>query len=335
VYPVCYNGHFVDPREIKDKRVKLIRISVLPLALLAALIALQGCGKEDRKKAASQVVAKVNDDELSVHQVNFILSKAQGVTAENAGQAKREILEKLIDQQLAIQQAEAAKLDRSPAVMQAIDAARRDIIARAYIEQIASAQPKPSVEDARKYYADHPELFSQRRVYNLQEILVPANLLAEMQQMVAQNKSMQDIAASLKARNIQFAANAGVRPADQLPMLAAARLHTVKDGQTTVIEGPQGAMVVHVVASQAQPITEEEALPRIQQFLGNQRSSEAVAAAMKELRGKAKIEHLGEFSATTPAEQPAAAAKPDTAKIDTAAGAIDAKSAAKGVAGLK
>lgn len=315
--------------------MKQINISLLVLAILTATGTLQGCGKEERKKAASQVIAKVNGDEISVHQVNFLLSKAQGINADNAEQAKREILDKLIDQQLAIQQAEAAKLDRNPAVMQSIEAARRDILARAYLEQVATAQPKVTPEDAKKYYAEHPELFAQRRVYNLQEILVPASAIADVKQLVAQNKTMQEIATTLKERNVKFAANAGVRPADQLPMVVATQLHGVKDGQTVVVDGPQGAMVVRIVNSQAQPIAEADALPRIQQFLGNQRNSEAVVRDLKNLRAKAAIEQTTELAASAAAApQPAAVAPappPATGNTDS----IDAKSVAKGVAGLK
>ncbi len=313
-----------------DKHVKPLRILVLPLATIAALATLQGCGKEEHKKAASQVVAKVNGDEISVHQINHILAKAQGITAENAEQAKREILDKLINQQLAIQQAEAAKLDRDPGVMQTIEAARRDVIARAYLDKVAAAQPKATADEARKYYAEHPELFAQRRVYNLQEILVPASHLPDVQQLVAQNKSMQDIAANLKGREIKFAANAGIRPADQLPMPIAARLHGAKDGQTVVVESAQGAMVLHIVASQVQPVAQDDAVPRIQMFFANQRAADAVAEEMKNLRAKAKIEQTGEFAIARQA--PAKVPQPD---IETATGAIDPKNVAKGVAGLK
>lgn len=309
--------------------VKNIRISLLALALLSALAVLPGCGKEEHKKAATQVVAKVNNDEISVHQVNFVLSRAQGIAPENAEQAKKDVLDKLIDQQLAIQQAEATKLDRDPGVMQALEAARRDILARAYLEKVAAAQPKPSTDEARKYYLDHPELFAERRVYNLQEILVaPANI-GDAQQLVAQNKSMQDIASTLKSRDIKFAANAGVRPADQLPPQVATKLHGAKDGQTVLIEAPQGAMIAHIVAFQVQPVPESEALPRIQQYLANQRNGEAVANELKSLRAKAKIEQTGEI-ALAPAAPTAA-----TGKAPDAAGAVNADSVAKGVAGLK
>jgi EpsD family peptidyl-prolyl cis-trans isomerase len=305
--------------------VKNIRISLLAATLLSALAVLPGCGKEEHKKAATQVVAKVNGDEISVHQVNFVLSRAQGITPENAEKAKKEVLDKLIDQQLAIQQAEATKLDRDPGVMQTIESARRDILARAYLEKVVAAQPKPSTDEARKYYLEHPEMFAERRVYNLQEILVPAANIAEVQQLVAQNKSMQEIANALKSHDIKFAANAGVRPADQLPPQVATKLHAAKDGQTVFIEAPQGAMVAHIAGSQVQPVPESEALPRIQQYLAGQRNNEAVANELKALRAKAKIEQTGEI-ALAPASAPA--------KAPEATG-VDAASVAKGVAGLK
>jgi EpsD family peptidyl-prolyl cis-trans isomerase len=316
--------------------MKHIRLVVLAPALVPLAFTLPGCGKEEHKKAATQVVAKVNGDEISVHQINFVLSRAQGINAENAEQAKQDILNKLIDQQLAVQQAEATKLDRDPGVMQTIEATRRDVLARAYLEKIAAAQPKPTEDEARKYYAEHPELFAQRRIYNLQEILVPAANVGEVQQLVAQNRSMQDIAATLKARDVKFAANAGVRSAEQLPLNVIARLHTVKDGQTVIIEAPQGAMVVRVVASQSQPVPEGEALPRIQQFFANQRNVEAVTNELKALRTRAKIEQTGEIAIAPVAAAPAAAAPKAAAPAPAAApAAINESSVAKGVAGLK
>lgn len=329
--------------------MKQVRISLVVLVLLASVTTIQGCGKEEHKKAASQVAAKVNGDEVSVHQINFLLSKARGVTAENAETAKREVLDKLIDQQLAIQQAEAAKLDRNPEVMQSIEAARRDILARAYLEQVATAQRNVSTDDAKSYYREHPELFSERRIYNLQELMVPADATSLVQELLAKGTSMLDMANALKAKDIKFAANAGVRPAEQLPLNVVSRIHSLKDGQTAVIENPQGAMVVHIVSSQTQPVAENDALPRIQQFLGNQRGSEAVANELKSLRGKAQIEKLGEFAAAAASPVSAADPAPTTSSMVTApapasteaspneqpTGAIDASSVSKGVAGLK
>ena len=142
------------------------RLCLVPLIFALAIAA--GCGKSDDKKAATQVAAKVNSDEITVHQINNVLARAPNVTPEVAERAKREILDKLIDQQLAQQQAIEKKLDRSPNVLQVLEAAKTEILARAYLEQIAAAQPKPTPEEAKKYYAEHPELFARRRVFNLE-----------------------------------------------------------------------------------------------------------------------------------------------------------------------
>src|SRR5919201_4014082 len=103
------------------------------LALIVVLLALGvagGCGKQPESKKATQVAAKVNADEITVHQVNRVLARSQNLAPELAEQAKREILDKLIDQTLARQQALKKKLDRSPGVMQAVEAARSEILAR-------------------------------------------------------------------------------------------------------------------------------------------------------------------------------------------------------------
>lgn len=319
---------------MKTSRIHAGSIGAGALAVLAlTAFGLTACNDKGDKKAATQVVAKVNGDEISVHQINFILGRADGVTAENAGQAKREILDKLIDQQLAVRQAEEKKLDRNPEVMQAVEAARRDILARAYLKQVAESQPKPSTEEIRAFYNERPELFAQRRVFNLQQLLVAADatVTADLNQWAAQGKPLQEIAATLNQRKIPFKADAGVRGAEQLPMEALPKLAALKDGQTTVLPTPQGVLVIRVMASEAKPVDEATATPRIQQFLANKRNSEAVSQQMKTLRDQAKIEKLGEFADNAaPAAAPAA-----TAPAPTAPATMDDKAIAKGVAGLK
>src|SRR2546422_5284472 len=98
--------------------------------LLAGAAVLAACGKDDDKKAASQVAATVNSQEITVHQVNNVLARNPSITPEAAPRAKREIVERLIDQELARQQALEKKLDRSPGVVQAIEAAKAEILDR-------------------------------------------------------------------------------------------------------------------------------------------------------------------------------------------------------------
>lgn len=273
-----------------------------PLALLiAALLAanLAGCGDpSEAKPAATQVAAKVNDAEISVHEINAVLSKASGVTNENAARARQEILDRLIDQQLAVEQAMKAKLDRNPDVMMNIEAARREVLARAYMQQLAASQPKPSEEEVTRYFEEHPHLFAQRKVYNIQELVIPkAGIAADkLREAVSGARSMDEIAAWLKANNVPARGNAGNRVAEQMPIELLPKIAELKDGQIAMIEAPQAIYVMRVAASQAAPIALDAARPRIQVFLANQRNNKAVADEIKRLKEAAKIELVGDFA---------------------------------------
>ena len=70
----------------------------------------------------------------------------------------------------------------------------------------------------------------------------------------------------------------------------------LKDGQSMVVPNPQGFNVIRVAASQTAPVPEANALPRIEQFLANQRGAEAVSKAIKDLRGKVTVTYMGDFA---------------------------------------
>ena len=314
-------------------------------ALLAASLAtgLLACSSKDDKKVATQVAAKVGSEEISVHQINQVLSRANtaGASPQAAQAMSREVLEKLIDQQLAVEQATEEKLHRSPEVVAQIEAARRDILARAYMQKIAGTVPKPTPVEVKKYYAEHPQLFSERRIFNVQEIVVAAapGLVQQLRSFAAASKPVIDVANWLKSKNIKFDGGSATRAAEQIPLERLAQIHALKDGQSLVLESPQAITLVRVASSQSSPVAEAAALPRIEQFLTNQRASEAVAAKIKELRAATKVTYMGEFAkadAGTPAA-PAPAPAPALAPVSAASSnASDYTSAIeKGVAGLK
>ena len=75
---------------------------------------------------------------------------------------------------------------------------------------------------------------------------------------------------------------AATRAAEQIPLELLTKLHALKDGQTMVVANPQGFNVVRVATSQTAPVPEANALPRIEQFLSNQRAAEAARTRPRE-----------------------------------------------------
>ena len=265
----------------------------IPLLTLGFLT---GCDQVGDKKA-TQVVAQVNGDEITVHQLNSVLARTPGASQAQAERIKREALERLVNQQLVKQQAIERKLDRTPAVVQAIENAKSDILARAYFEQLAATEPKPTAEEAKQYYTQHPELFAQRRIFHVEEIIVRTEGLArELREQASKSRSMQALAVWLKSKNAQFIQSERIVAAEEVPLGSLRILQGAREGEFQFHEGSDRLSVYRVVSARPAPVDEATATPRIQQFLFSQRVNNAVAKELKRLRETAKIEYLGEFA---------------------------------------
>lgn len=314
-------------RQLAARRVRVALAAAASLALAA-------CGGGDGK-SASQVAAKVNKEEISVHQVNHVLQRQVGLQADQLDSAGRQALERLIDQELALQRAEELKIDREPRVVQAIEAARREIIARAYAERLGESATRPTADEVRRYYADNPALFSQRRVYSLQEVVVEAKpeQLADLRKRLGSAKSAGDFIDQLKAADYRFGGSSAVRAAEQLPLAMLPEFAKLKDGQSMLVPTPTGAQVVFLASSRSQPINDAGAAPLIEQFLLAERRRKLVDSDSKSLRAAAKIEYVGKYAAA--ASAPAATAAAEAVPVaKTTGAAMDAATISKGL-GLK
>lgn len=268
------------------------------LTLLIAAALLAGCGGGEKSGGATQVAAKVNKQEISVHQINFVLQRQPNLRPEQVAPATKRVLEGLIDQQLALEQAEEEKLDRNPQVVMAIEAARREILARAYADRMAEAAAKPTAEEIKTYYASKPSLFAERRIYNLVEFNVEASQdqAAQLSPRLAAARTSSEMAALFKAAGVKFAARNVSQGPENLPFSLVERLASMTPGQNSFSPTPNGINVLLLAEARPAPLTEEQAAPAIEQFLLNERKSKLVADALKNLRSKANVKYAGQFS---------------------------------------
>ncbi len=306
---------------------------VLALSLLATAALLAGCG-EKKDKAATQTAAKVNKDEITVHQINFVLQQQRNLRPEQADAASRQILERLVDQQLALQKADDLKIDRDPRVVQQLEAARREVLSRAYVEKVGEAAAKPTPEEIKQYYDQKPALFRERRVYSIQEIAIEAKpeQVNELRDQLASAKNINEFIEYLKAKEYRFSGNQAVRAAEQLPLNSLDAFARMKDGEAMLAPNPNGVQVVLLAGSRSQPVSEEQARPAIEQYLLNDRKRKLVEDDMKAMRAAAKVEYLGKF-AEPAASAPAGAAPVAPAAAPASAG-LSSNDISKGM-GLK
>jgi len=322
----------------KQRTFAVARLALVPALVTAALLA--GCGGDKGgEKGASQAAAKVNGEELTVHQINLMLERQPNLRPEQADAVGRQMLEGLIDQQIAVEKAVEQKLDRDPKIVQLLDAQRRATLAQAYLQKAAAAGVQaPSGEEVKKYFDEKPSLFSNRKLYMLQEFTIQGEAAATqaLQTKLEAATTGQAFVDALKESGLKFGVSQVTQPAENLPLNLIDRIAALKDGQALYQQGNGGMKAILVAASRPQPLTFEQAKPLIERFLTETRRQEWMQKHIKDLRAAAKVEYIGKF-----AEKPAsgaAAAAPAAPAADVAASAasgLDANSLSKGLSGLK
>ena len=315
------------------------------IALLSSAAMLVGCLEKKTDSIATQTAAKVNSEEITVHQINFALQQQRGLKPEQTDAASRQILERLIDQELALQKAKELQLDRDPRVVQLLEVARREIVARAFLEKAGAAAAKPAAEDVKRYYDEHPALFSARRIYTLQELAIEAKpeQVAGLREQLGASKSINEFTDFLKSNNYRFASTQALRTAEQLPLNMLDTFARMSDGQAMLAPTSIGAQVVVLAGSRSEPVDEARANPVIEQYLLNDAKRKLAEAELKTLRSAAKIEYVGTFANVAAAAASAAEASPPLSGVATPAASsaqdgatlpLDPESVGKGL-GLK
>ena len=266
-------------------------------AVMAAVL-LAACSDNSATGGASQVAAKVDGAEITLHQVNYILSKAGSVPAESIDMARKQVLDRLVEQELFAAKAVSEKLDRAPQTLLAIEQSRREILAAAYMEQVLASGKKLNKSDVSTYYYQNPELFAERKIYNLEEISFPIGPVTadELKALQAQGNNLDQLQAYLEQKNVDFKRNTGASPAEKLPLTHIKELHNAADGQIFVLDNAGETSIVQVISTTTVPVSETEAAPAIQQFLFNQYAADLHAKQLKPLKDQAKIEYFGVFA---------------------------------------
>jgi len=290
-------------------------------AVFLTAFLLGACGDGSGDKEATQVAAKVNGDEITVHQINQAMHRLGKVPEGQVEQTQKQVLDRLVDQQLLVQKAVEQKLDRDPDVLAAIEASRRQILAQAYIQRVMGGAVKGTDEQITEFYAQHPELFAERRVYRFAQLAIAAPAdkqaavrakLEELDRQPDKGRILPQFVEWLRSQNLQFRATQTTQGAEQLPLEALPRYHKLNVGDLVFTPSQQGMVVAQLTGVQTQPLNEEQARPYIEQFLQNKERLKLSEHEMKRLREAAKIEYVGDFAALG-SEKPAAAAPASTA----------------------
>lgn len=266
--------------------------SAIPMGLLVLpLLLMSGCDKKDEGDKLKPA-ALVNGALVAAEQVEMELKKIGAVPPDQSQDIANRILRNVVDQELLAQQAAQAKLDEQPEVQVKLAAARRQILAEAQINGLTKSMSAPAESEIRAYFDAHPELFSKRHVYKLQELIVHASPenIAEVSELAAKAKTAREFATAMQAKGIPVGAREVVKTAEDLPTELLAKLGQMKPGQSMSQSQGGKLNLVVLVAAEEQPVTYEQSSVMIARYLANTGKRNHIEDELKKLRSAAKIE---------------------------------------------
>lgn len=270
-----------------------------PLVLMiSAVLILSACKDE---KSPSQVLAKVNSAEITVHQLNGLLAQIPDATAA----VKQQVLEQLIDQELLVQKASELKLDREPSVLQAIESAKRQILAQAAAERVLGKPEELKTADIERFYNENPALFAQRKNYIFTVFSIDKNAYNDtLIKSLDKAGSAQQIKAVLGSQQVQFNESELKRTAEQLPLAMLTKFAGMQTGD--ILAMPEAGKMILLLLKESfpVPVAKENAAPLIKRYLQNDKAQADARLKIKALRDAAKIE----YTQTAPKAEAASAA---------------------------
>ena len=262
--------------------------------LIALSLSLGACSRH--APATSQVVAKVNDHEITVSQLNQALSaiNPDTVTPEIA----KRTISSLVDEELLVQAAVANKLDRDPATVAAIEHARRQILAEAYAERLLYPRSPVSLADEEHYFKQNPGLFEDRKIFHLTVYAVRQPDMSDLLKTDLDNThSAEQVRDVLEKHRVKYETQRLDSASEDLPLGKVSQFSAAGVGDLLIADQPDGrVLLICVLGLEPKPLTFEAAKVSIDQYLTKKRNTDALQEHLSGERGVAKISYQGQFA---------------------------------------
>ena len=266
------------------------------LFLIAAPLALAACGSSDAAPTG-QVIANVNGEEITTTDLDSELNGATAPTPEGQKNLQRMALENIINRTILAQAAEAEGFAKGPEYAVIERKAKQAALVELLQRSLGKTIPQPGSEEIENFVAENPSLFANRRVFVVDQIIVPqAN--PELVKALQPVKTLAEAQAVLKQRNIQSNNTVGVIDALTIPPQAAAQIAALPADEVFIIPSGPGLRINHVRSSQVDPITGEQAKNIAKELLTRQRTQTAMQSSLAERikAGRAKVKYNDAFA---------------------------------------
>lgn len=277
--------------------MKLNRKAALSLMVLMCLSA---CNRE----ATGQVAAVVNDDEITLQEINAELAALQIPETADKKLVQQQALQRIIERRLLAQEASADGVATSQDYLIRERQLRDTLLVQLLGERMERSASPPDAADLDKYISDNPSMFTERKIYAIDRIQFPAPADINTLGPLKDDHSMAAVSSRLDRMGIEFRRSQGEIDAAAIGPDRLKQLLALPAGEPFVI--PEGGVVTIgvITGERTAPLSSEEARTLALRTLQAQKINDAVRQRLEKARAKAEITYQPGFAPAKSGAQP-------------------------------
>ena len=275
---------------------------------LIGSVMLAGCQKE----ATGQVAAVINDEEVTLQEINTELGQAQIPEGVDKEQIQQAALQRIIERRLLAQAAREDGLDQTPEFLIRRRQLEDALLVQLLGERLRRTTAVPAAGAVDTYMSQNPAVFSGRSILNIDRIQFAMPTDTAKLRSLESDHSMDAVAASLQRMGIEFTrANAQMDSA-ALGQERMTRIRALPDGEPFVIPEGRVVTVAVVTGETPRPVASDQGRPVAVQMMRNQSLADAMRSRFESEKAAAQIEYQTGFAppAAAPSARPSARATP-------------------------
>ena len=158
----------------------------LNLTLLATVLAVGGCDREDKREPTGQVVATVAGAEITLEDLRAEAGVLAGSTDPSTRKAAEQAaLRQIVGRTIVANRAREQKLDQTPLAAILRRRAEQEALVLLVQRKLIAEVPQPSREEVELFISDHPSSFAKRRIFVVDQIIasgVPPEIVRQLEQ---------------------------------------------------------------------------------------------------------------------------------------------------------
>lgn len=278
--------------------------AAVSLILLAGLSA---CNRE----ATGQVAAVVNDEEITLQEVNAEIAALQIPDTADKKAVQQQALQRIVERRLLAQAAVADGLDSGQDYLIRERQLRDSLLVQLLGERVERTTNPPEPAELDQYIAQNPGMFQDRKLYTVDRIQFPAPADLKTLSPLENDHSMEAVATRLNGMGIEFRRDQGQIDSAAIGPDRLKQLLALPAGEPFVIP-ENGVVTIGVITGErTAPLTGEEARGLALRALRSEKVNDSVRQRLEQARAKAEISYQSGFG---PASNAVQAKQPDSKK---------------------